>query len=340
MRGKQYLIIIFALIVAVILVLAAFELGLFNPKKQESSKHPTTEPFLWVIEGENPSYLYGSIHVGTEDVLTLPDVVMNALNQADAVYTEIKLDDITTYQTSSFLLLNGETLDDILPADVASRLDSYLKTKGASLKDFNVFKIWAIAVSLAQFEYPQYFIKYQGGLDQYIWDLATSKGKETYGLETPYEQLSIFDGLTRDEQIQLLNDSLAEINNYSINNEDPLAELIDAYLDGDLDAFLEIEYQGYDESNPLYEKLLTEILEDRNYNMTERISENIINNPDKQFFFTIGAAHFIGEDNIITLLEEKGYTVTQVSFSGCSKCGCDKGEEKINDKCYIPYSPP
>jgi hypothetical protein len=74
--------------------------------------------------------------------------------------------------------------------------------------------------------------------------------------------------------------------------------------------------------------------------MTERISENITNNPDKQFFFTIGSAHFIGEDNIITLLEEKGYTITQVSFSGCSKCGCDTDEEKINGKCYIPYSPP
>ena len=164
-------------------------------------------------------------------------------------------------------------------------------------------------------------------------------GKETYGLETPYEQLGIFDDLTDEEQIQLLSDSLDDVI-ASSTSSDPFMELIDAYLESDLGTYLELEYQDYDESDPLYENLLTRLLKDRNINMTQRISDNITNNPDKRFFFTIGSAHFYGADNIITLLEDKGYTVTPVDFDECSTCGCNEGEEKINNRCYVPYSPP
>ena len=114
--------------------------------------------------------------------------------------------------------------------------------------------------------------------------------------------------------------------------------LIDSYIDGNLETFLEIEYQDYKESDPLYEKLLRQILTNRNYNMTDRICCLLENKSDTQYFFTIGAAHYYGEDGIITLLENKGYNVTRVSFNECSSCNCDKDKTKIHDRCYIPYN--
>ncbi len=338
MIKKQYLGILILIIAVIAVITAGFQFGIFNFEAQkETAKQPTTEPLLWIIEGDNPSYLYGSIHVGTKEIVTLPDVVMNALDEIDVVYTEIKLDDATTYQTNLFLLLDGESLEDILTEDLANKLDAYLKTKGYSLTMFNPLKIWAIAVSLIQLEYPGYFLNYAGGLDKYIWDLADSKGKETYGLETAYEQLIIFDNLTHEEQNQLLSDTLNEVTKTS---KDPFKEIIDAYLQADLEAYLNAEYQKYDTSDPLYQKLLKELLENRNHRMTERIIANITKNSDKQFFFTIGSAHFYGDNNIITLLEDQGYTVTRVPFEECPSCICSPGQEKINNRCYIPYSPP
>jgi len=344
MIKKQHLTIITVTIVIIAIIVAGFQFGLFNfgaEKEEKETMQPTTAPFLWRIEGETPSYLYGSIHVATEEIVTLPNVVMAALTRSDALYTEIKLDFDTQYDAALFSAFNTDKLEDILPDELAKDLDSYLKTKETSLEQLNSFKPWFIAIYLIQLEYPQYFSEseYPGGLDQYIWDLAVSMGKETYGLETPYEQLGVFDDLNESEEIQLLSDSLDDVVANSTYG-DPFIGLIDAYLESDLETYLELEYQDYEESDPLYAKLMTRLLTVRNIKMAERISENITKNSDKRFFFTIGSAHFHGEDNIITLLEEKGYTVTPVEFDKCSTCGCNEGELKINDRCYYPYSPP
>ena len=336
MERKQYLTIILTLIITVALILVAFEFNLFNPNSKQNEIEVTSNPLLWKIEGENPSYLYGSIHVGTEEILTLPDVVMNAIDEVDVVYTEVKFDEEMQTQTLYLSLLPaGQTLEGILPQDVANSLNSYLNTKDLSLTAFNSFKIWVVVTSLLRIEYPEYFLK--PALDQYVWNIAINKGKDTNGLETVEEQIGIFDGLTLKEQIQLLNDSLTGLNEDLIDGEDPIDTIINAYLEGDLETFQEIEYQDYNVSDPLYEKLLRQILTDRNYNMTQRISYLITNNPDTQYFFTIGSAHYYGEDGLITLLENKGYNVTRVPFNECASCDCDKDETKIKDRCYIPY---
>jgi len=336
MERKQYPTIILTLIIAVALILVAFGFYLFNADSKQSELEVTSNPLLWRIEGDNPSYLYGSIHVGTEEILTLPDVVMNAIDEVDVVYTEVKFDEEMQTQTLYLSLLpTGQTLEGILPQDVANSLNSYLSAKDLSLAAFNSFKIWVVVTSLLRIEYPEYFLK--PVLDQYVWNMAINKEKDTNGLETVEEQIGIFDSLTLEEQIQLLNDSLTDLNGDLLDGEDPMDIMINAYLEGDLETFQEIEYQDYNVSDPLYEKLLRKILTDRNYNMTQRISYLITNNPDTQYFFTIGSAHYYGEDGLITLLENKGYNVTRVHFNECSSCGCEKDEIKIKDRCYIPY---
>ena len=69
--------------------------------------------------------------------------------------------------------------------------------------------------------------------------------------------------------------------------------------------------------------------------MSNRIADNITSNPEKQFFFTIGAAHYYGDEGILTLLENKGFTITRVSFNTSNTC--DPGEVNINNKCYYLY---
>ena len=48
-------------------------------------------PFLYRIDGAVPSHLFGTIHLPDERVLELPSSVERALDDADAVYTEVKL---------------------------------------------------------------------------------------------------------------------------------------------------------------------------------------------------------------------------------------------------------
>jgi len=308
-----------------------------NEKDDESTLKVTSDPFLWRIEGENPSYLYGSIHVKTEEILTLPDVVMDAINEVDVVYTESKLDnDSKTESLYSHFRSIEELLENILPPDIANNLNSYLITKNSSITRFNFYSIWAVSMNINSIEYQEYFLN--PILDQYIWDIATEKGKETKGLETASDLSGIYNNLTLDEQFQHLNDTLTRLSLNINESRTKMEKLIDTYISGDLDTFFELTYENYDKNDQLYEKLFNELITNRNYDFSQNITDIIKNNQDKQYFFTIGAAHYGGEKGIINLLEQEGFTITKVNFDECNCEICDDGQEKINGRCYIPYT--
>jgi len=334
--NKQYLISGVVLIIAIAAVALAFVL-LQNDTSEDQTYNVTKEPFLWRIEGENPSYLYGSIHLADEDILTLPDVVIEAVDDVDVVYTEVKLDIETQTRSAELSMLSGgETLADLLPQDVIDSLDSYLAPMGINHTAFSQFKIWAVATTLVLLEEIENLLEYPP-LDQYIWNLATSKGKETGGIETVEEQIGIFDNFTIAEQIEMLSNALDSLEEYASAGQSVTGETIDAYLQGDLEILQDLSLSDYDENDPFDVKFKSRILTDRNYNMTQRISQLLTDNPDTRYFFTIGAAHYYGDDGLITLLENEGYMITRVEFSECEPCDCDSGEVEIDNRCYVPY---
>ena len=292
----------------------------------------TTNPFLWEIEGDNPSYLFGSIHLGDERLLTLPDIVIEAIDEVDVVYTETKLDLETQTDTVYLCMLSGgQTLNDLLPQDVIDRLDSYLSNKDLSSSSFSLFKIWFVAATIALLDEATN----NPSLDQYIWDLAISKGKSTGGIETAEEQINVFDSFSIEEQTEMLNDTLDELEEYATTGVSPTEAMKDAYIGGNLETLQDLMFSDTEETTPLYVKFRTLMLTDRNYNMTQRIDQILTDNPDTQYFFTIGAGHYCGDDGIIKLLENKGYTITLIPFD--ERESCDPGETMINQRCYEPY---
>jgi len=331
---KQNKILLAVIIIFLILIILVFGLPLFSNSDQHDIS-VTTNPLLWEIEGDKPSYLYGSIHLAKEEVLTLPDVVMDKLNEVDAVYTEIKLDEETQmYVLQMSILSDGQTLDDLLPSDVLNRLHMFLNSKGYPSSTFSNYKIWMVNSYLALLDnLDDYMIRPE--LDAYIWNLAVSKGKNTGGIETADEQINIFDDLSIEEQIQLLNDTLDSLESYQQIGINPIDVMLDAYLQGDLKLIQDLMLTDYDENDSFDLKMKNSLIINRNYNMSERISQLINDNPDEQFFFTIGAGHFYGDEGIINLLEKEGFNVERVLFRECNNC--DSGEISIDGRCYYPY---
>ena len=74
---KKYL----QLFIGLLIVLAGIFCGCVSESNQVDVADVSAyiNPFLWRVEGENPSYLFGSIHVPDDRVLKLPDIVMNAI---------------------------------------------------------------------------------------------------------------------------------------------------------------------------------------------------------------------------------------------------------------------
>ena len=72
-------------------LLTLAQLGLAD---DEEMKHPE-KPLLWKVEGKGmkePSWLFGTIHIGEGPIVTLHPAADKAFENSDAVYTEVPMD--------------------------------------------------------------------------------------------------------------------------------------------------------------------------------------------------------------------------------------------------------
>ncbi len=271
-------------------------------------------PFLWRIDGERPSYLFGTIHVSDPQVTTLPTVVERAFNDSAAVYTEIPMDMQTQFSAAKGMVLaGGKTLHDILPANVIARTNRYLGEimPGISLDAMGQLKVWAIALTLPLLESQ---LKNIGAepLDMALYNRAVAAGKEAGGLETADEQLSILDRMSATEQERLLTDTLDYLEEAKQRGVDVMDEMAAEYLKGDLEGLGRLMTKYLDITDPFYDNLMDSLLIARNQLMAERVAAMLSANPGKSYFVAVGAGHFWGEQGVQKLLIDKGYSVSRV----------------------------
>jgi len=291
-----------ALILSFLLVLPALGHGY----------HGTEKPFLWMIGEDPPSFVYGTIHLPDERVLALPEVVMEAFDAADALYTEIPMDMASQMAIAPLVLLEGDqTLADILPEPLYARCDSFLQTRGMQMAMVGKMKVWALAAQIGLIDYLEK-LQTTPALDSWLYLTATDRGKELGALETATYQVEVMDSIALEDQIALLADGLKDIIEGEAEGISPLEELILAYLAGDADDLFELMYATLEEDPALGERFLEALLYERNRGMAEAILLELEEDPDKVHFFAVGAAHAPGEKGVLPLLEEAGVKVRRL----------------------------
>lgn len=276
------------------------------------------KPFLWRIKAQTddkPSYLFGTIHLSRPTVTALPPRVLTALHAVDAVYTEIPMDPTTLVQmTPRMFLPEGKKLDDLLPADLLAEAKTALRDIDPKLpfSNFSRLQVWAFAAGLAGLEDQ---VDFPGAIpqDMIVFQRGALNGKETGGLETPEEQLAIFEDLSAEEQIAMLRDGLRQMREIRATGQSPSEMLVSLYLAGDLDALgVELKKWMDPESSPLSAKLEERLLLRRNRLMADRISGILRTHVGRSAFFAVGAAHLYGETGLIALLQKRGFEVVRV----------------------------
>lgn len=300
--------------------LAAAVLALAPARAQDAAKgdakvEPTAHPLLWQIEGEAPSFLYGTIHLPEDRVLALPPVVEAALDRCEALFTEIPTDMQTQMGLMPKLMLpQGQSLNAILPADLKGRVEAYLKAKGMpmGMAMFGRFKPWVLTTTLGTLDYLPAQQQGKQALDAMLYARAQRAGKRVGGLETPAEQLGVFDGLTLDEQLEQLRLTLDQLEKALTEGKRPSDELLEMYLAGDLEPMQAKAEEEFDK-NDLGKKLRQTLVVDRNIRMADRIEQKLKESPGTSFFFAVGSLHYPGEQGILKLLEAKGLKVRRLT---------------------------
>ncbi len=259
---------------------------------------------LWRIEraGSSPSYLFGTMHSDAPSVVNLAAPVREAFDQAAAVTLEVALDVQSLLALTQALLMNeGRTLDALLDSALYARAVEAMAGQGVPDSMVARMKPWAVAVTLMTPPTETGVV-----LDQVLYQKALADGKPVDGLETVAEQVGLFDSLTLEEQIELLQDTLDHLPEI----ERMLDEVRQAWLQRDLARLVEINAATMRDSDPQFAATFNQrIILDRNHRMAERMDARL---REGGRFIAVGALHLPGREGLLELLEKRGYRLTRL----------------------------
>ncbi len=254
---------------------------LFDPKDDHS--------LLWAITGNGltkPSYLFGTMHVRDKRGFEFSDTMLNIFNSCEAYTMEIHPDSLFAYKykyEKEDYLKNSPIWKAISSRSYSYRYGKTNRFWGQSLN--SVFG----RVGRRPDPMP-YFV------DAYLFSLALKRDMHGFGLETI------------DDHVNAGRDLPYYRKHFDILSEfDPDEEMLNVYQNGDLDKI----------------GALSDFLSTREFNYHILIKRNVkmadaIDSLGHLYstFNTCGCAHLPGEDGVLALLREKGFTVEKVKVDG------------------------
>ena len=264
-------------------------------------------PFLFRVgAATKPWYVFGTIHVPDARFDTFPPELEAALRESDGVYTEIPMDDATQVALAPRLMLpEGQSLSTVISPKLYQRVSDAFASHGIPMAPFERMKPWAVSVQVAVLD-KLFVLATKKPLDAVVYQRAQASGKTVGGLETPEEQLAMFENLSAKEQSLLLEQAVDFREKARAAKRDPLAELLDAYVAGKDEELLRLLKEDYDPKDPLSAKLMKRVFTDRNRILCERMLAQAKKSPDKVLFFAVGAGHLIGDDGVVERLRKQG----------------------------------
>lgn len=285
------------------------------------------EPALWQITGPNGEtmYIMGSIHIGDESMYPFDDRINSALESCDYLAVEydiVSADERAEQWTdmesfmylSQYMYTGGDNIKNHLSAQTYNAAKAYLTQKSfyTAEMDYFVPAFWDNIITSLIIEDTGF--NSDIGVDRVLIKLAREVGKEVLEIETEAMQTELvlsFDDIVYDDSISGMIESKDDIKTqyaYMIDLwKRGRDDLVDVMSNG-----LSFLYSGPEDGEyaAAYEDYNKRMIADRNVSMAE-VAHGYMKE-GKKVFFVVGVGHIRGDNGIIKLLEEKGYTANKV----------------------------
>jgi uncharacterized protein YbaP (TraB family) len=267
---------------------------------QSIAQGDKTNTLLWEISGnglQQPSYLFGTIHMICKEDFLISEIVKQKFNSSKQVYLELDMDDpqLQVTMMQQMQLPDKETLKNKLGESDFKKLDSFLqKEMNMNLVMFDKFKPMMVMSILAQRLLPC------AGMESYDMNfakMATEQKKELLGLEKVEDQLGVFDAIPDSLEIRSI---MNMVNDFESHKKE-FSRMSSIYKTQDLDAL----YQLMAESPEMMGS--QELLLDRRNRNWIPVMESVMKNSTT--FFAVGAGHLAGSQGVLELLRKQGYKV-------------------------------
>jgi hypothetical protein len=262
-------------------------------------------PALWSVQGEEGRvYLFGTIHLMNRNVIWFDGYVEHAFRRAETLVVEVDQTAISRGERVKVLqelalLPQHKQLSGIVSEEHMRELEEIMKPAGVSKEAMQRWRPWyaGITVTAAAARQAGYLPKY--GVDITLLRKAKNMGMRIEQLESFREQLELFAGLDREAALYFLTDSIE--NQEAIRKQ--FGEMKRNWLEEDLSALEALLLESAEENRSFYRELFLR----RNREWLPEIVE-LLKEPGEHFV-AVGSGHLVGEDGLISLLRQQGYTV-------------------------------
>lgn len=263
-------------------------------------------PALWHLgDADSDIYIFGTFHILPGDLDWQSDEVTTAFAASDILMLEADVHSPEAQQTMQALIPQlafnppGVSLTSMLDEEGRTLLAEIAPRLGASVASLEPMRPWFAQIVLTLGQMQQMGFDPNAGVEMALL-AQRPEGMAMDYFETAEEQLGFMAGLSDDVQAAGLVEGLREMERLP----EEIDNMVLAWAEGDMETvntlFLE---QMRDEAPEVYEAIIVR----RNHNWVPQIIERL--EGEGAYFIAVGAGHLPGEEGVIALLRDQGYTV-------------------------------
>lgn len=248
---------------------------------------------------ERIHYLFGTIHLGSEDVSRVSSQITGYIEKCNCFFGEMDITRVVPDFQKTFYIEDGKNLKNFYSERKFSKLSSSCeKYFEVDLMELLYLKPLFIVSKLGE------ILSNHSGkpMDAQLFEHALNKGLTVGGLETPERQMEIAALIPIDYQTKMLADTLRNVSSFKKKNQ----LLLRDYFDGKVN-------EVYKKTKKSLGKIRGLLLYERNELMAASIDQHLQSNPQMAHFFCFGAAHLGGQKGVLAHLKRSGYVVKPVT---------------------------
>lgn len=269
---------------------------------------------LWKVTGNGlgrPSYIFGTHHMAPSSMIDQIKGLEQAIAGCDIVVGEVEKDslmnpDVQARMAMAMMAPADSTLDKLLsPQDymlVEKVFNKYFSTMGVKLSQMNALKPSAISTQMQAMQAIKYFPGFDASslIDMAVQTRANDAGRPSASLESVNDQIDLlFNGPLAD-QARGLVEACKQDEFFQVQS----AALADAYMVQDLNRLFSVMTDATMGGDS--EQEMEALIYNRNRRWAAKLKQMM---PERACLVCVGAGHLPGEQGLLQLLRNEGYTV-------------------------------
>ncbi len=260
---------------------------------------------LWRVTGndmQHPLYIYGSIHALPQADFMIHDTVNYIFQNSSLAVFEVDLaqPDLNA-EIQKGMFMTETSIEQLLSDDDFKTLKSFVEDSlGLPMEAVKKVK----PLMFSAFLIPRIIGSQPASYDFYFLQKAQELSIPVAGLETISEQFGYFDSIPLKIQAQMLMESVNDFQKEKYH----YAKMIELYKKHDIEALYELTVDMTKE----YESFINILIHKRNEEWVPRITDLC---SEETCFVVVGCAHLGGEEGVVNLLRQEGYSVKPIKLT-------------------------